>query len=237
MNSALSQNFAKLPPTWKQKLQGIQNEPFFKTLDHFLDEEELGNKSIYPEPHNIFRALQELDLPAVKVVILGQDPYHGPNQAIGFSFAVPNDLKKKPPSLKNIFKELKSDLNIEVEGGQSDLTGWVAQGMLLLNTVLTVESGKPLSHRGRGWEQFTDRVIDELDARAEPMVFVLWGAHAQKLKSKINVKRHVVIESAHPSPLSAYRGFFGSKVFSRINEALVKMNYDAIDWAKRSTKK
>jgi uracil-DNA glycosylase len=109
--------------------------------------------------------------------------------------------------------------------------------MLLLNTVLTVESGKPLSHRGRGWEQFTDRVIDELDARAEPMVFVLWGAHAQKLKSKINVKRHVVIESAHPSPLSAYRGFFGSKVFSRINEALVKMNYDAIDWAKRSTKK
>ena len=219
-----------LPAVWREKLRPLKNEPFFKQLTTFLKSEYQTKKIIYPAQKNILRAIQNLDLPEVKVVILGQDPYHGVGQAIGFSFAVPNELMPKPPSLKNIFKELESDLGIKVDKNLSDLTGWVKQGVLLLNTVLTVEAGAPLSHRDKGWEIFTDRVISELNAREKPLVFVLWGSHAQKLKTKINLSKHVVLESAHPSPLSAHRGFMGSKIFSKINECLRKFGETPIRW-------
>ena len=220
-----------LPPVWRDKLSPLKNEKFFKDLSAFLRAEYSAHKVIYPARKNVLRALQEIDLPDVKVVILGQDPYHGPDQAIGFSFAVPNELRKKPPSLQNIFKELKSDLGVTPRLGESDLSGWVEQGVLLLNTVLTVEAAQPLSHRDRGWEQFTDCVIAELNARKKPVVFVLWGSHAQKFKAKIDLTKHVVLESAHPSPLSAHRGFLGSKIFSKINARLVKLKQKPIDWA------
>jgi uracil-DNA glycosylase len=225
-----------LPPVWREKLSPIKTATFFKDLTQFLKNEYSAGKIIYPARQHVLRALQELDLPAVKVVILGQDPYHGPDQAIGFSFAVPNELRKKPPSLQNIFKELKSDLGITPEPGLSDLTGWVKQGVLLLNTVLTVEAAQPLSHRDRGWEQFTDQIITELNAREKPLVFILWGSHAQKFKAKIDLKKHIVLESAHPSPLSAHRGFMGSKIFSKTNAALEKLGIKPIDWSKVSVK-
>jgi len=145
-----------LPPVWKEKLSGVEGESFFKDLTRFLKAEYQASKTIYPSRENVMRALKELDLPSVKVVILGQDPYHGADQAIGFSFAVPNHLFPKPPSLVNIFKELESDLQVKISRENSDLTGWVEQGVLLLNTVLTVEASKPLSHRDRGWEKFTE---------------------------------------------------------------------------------
>jgi uracil-DNA glycosylase len=223
-----------LPPVWREKLKSLTSEVFFKKLTQFLKEEYQAKKIIYPARENVLRALQELDLPKVKVVILGQDPYHGPRQAIGLSFAVPNDLFPKPPSLKNIFKELQSDLQISLPEGKSDLSGWVKQGVLLLNTVLTVEAATPLSHRDQGWEAFTDRVLSELNARENPLVFVLWGSHAQKLKAKIDLKKHAVLESVHPSPLSAYRGFFGSKVFSKINQKLIQFGETPIDWSRVS---
>ncbi len=174
-------------------------------------------------------------LDAVRVVILGQDPYHGPGQAIGMSFAVPNALQPKPPSLKNIFKELESDLATRIDPARSDLSGWAAQGVLLLNSVLTVEAGEPLSHRDQGWEKFTDHVMEILNRRERGIVFVLWGAAAQKKKTMIDLSRHVVIESVHPSPLSAHRGFFGSKPFSKANEALTsRLGMPAIDWSRTS---
>lgn len=224
-----------LPPVWREKLAPLKDESFFKGLTQFLKTEFKAGKTIYPALPNILRALQELDLPKVKVVIIGQDPYHGPGQAIGFSFAVPNELFPKPPSLQNIFKELQSDLGITIPKGQSDLTGWVAQGVLLLNTVLTVEASQPLSHRDRGWEKFTHQIISELNARKEPMVFVLWGSHAQKFKAIIDRSRHVILESPHPSPLSAHRGFLGSKVFSKTNAELLRLGMKPIDWSKISS--
>ena len=223
-----------LPPVWRKKLSSVVNEKFFKDLSSFLKAEYKAKKQIYPARENVMRALRELDFPDVKVVILGQDPYHGAGQAIGFSFAVPNELFPKPPSLQNIFKELVADLGVTLPPKQSDLTGWVEQGVLLLNTVLTVEAATPLSHRDQGWEQFTDQVITQLGEREDPLVFILWGSHAQKFKAKINLKIHKVIESAHPSPLSAYRGFFGSKVFSKTNEYLKQMGKKSIDWTRIS---
>jgi len=223
-----------LPPVWREKLAPLKNEKFFTSLVLFLKNEHQAGKRIYPARPNVLRALQAVDLPNVKVVIIGQDPYHGPGQAIGFSFAVPNDLFPKPPSLQNIFKELESDLGVPIPKGESDLTGWVKQGVLLLNTVLTVEASQPLSHRDRGWENFTNRVIAELNARPEPMVFILWGSHAQKFKAMIDRNRHGVLESAHPSPLSAHRGFLGSKVFSRANAELKRLGLEPIDWTKIS---
>jgi uracil-DNA glycosylase len=238
MDSSNPQSFREflipLPPIWREKLSSFVGTTWAIELNGFLDSEYKAGKQIFPKPENVLRALRELDLPNVNVVILGQDPYHGPNQAIGFSFAVPNDLRLKPPSLKNIFKEVESDLGVKLRKDESDLTGWVQQGVLLLNTVLTVEAPQPLSHRDRGWENFTDQVIACLNEREDPVVFVLWGSHAQKFKTKIDLKRHAVLESAHPSPLSAYRGFLGSKVFSRVNALLVKMNKQPIDWTKIS---
>ncbi len=224
----------KLPSVWREKLEPIKQEVFFRNLIQFLDGEYRQGKVIYPEKKNIFRALEEVDLPHVKVVIIGQDPYHGPHQAMGLSFAVPNDLRIKPPSLQNIFKELESDLQVKLPKNDSDLLGWVDQGVLLLNRVLTVEAGKAFSHRDQGWEWFTERIIDLLSERRDPMVFILWGSHAQKLKERIDLKTHAVIESAHPSPLSAYRGFLGSRVFSRANAELAKFKKTPIHWKRIS---
>ncbi len=223
-----------LPPQWKTKLAPEAELPYFKNLTAFLKTQKAAGKTIYPKSENILRALTEMDIDDVKVVILGQDPYHGENQAIGLSFAVPNDLRLKPPSLQNIFKELESDLKITVDKTQSDLSGWAEQGVLLLNAVLTVEKDQAFSHREKGWEQFTDRIIEILDQRLEPMVFILWGAHAQKKKTLLKSGRHFTIESVHPSPLSAYRGFFGSRPFSKANSILKKLGLNEIDWSQLS---
>lgn len=210
-----------------------KNKPYFRDLSLFLLNEYKNGKTIYPSRDNVLRALQSLDLSQVKVVILGQDPYHGEGQAMGLSFAVPNDLRLKPPSLQNIFKEIESDCGLILSKEKSDLLGWVEQGVLLLNSVLTVRAHQAFSHRDKGWEQFTDRVIELLSERKEPMVFLLWGAAAQKKKEKIS-KHHYILESVHPSPLSAHRGFFGCKHFSKANEFLKKQGHKPIDWSKIS---
>ncbi|MGZ3698863.1 MAG: uracil-DNA glycosylase [Bdellovibrionota bacterium] len=218
-----------LPAGWRARLSEETQKTYFQSLVKFLASEHRAKKTIFPERHWILRALQQVDYENVRVVILGQDPYHGEGQAIGLSFAVPNELLPKPPSLMNIFKELKSDLGIEIPKNQSDLTGWAAQGVLLLNTVLTVRQAQAFSHRDQGWEQFTDQVIQKLNERAEPVIFILWGAAAQKKKALITNQKHFFLESPHPSPLSASRGFFGSRPFSKVN-ALLK--HHPIDWAK-----
>jgi len=225
----------RLPPGWDSALRPLWSEPFYEALDAFLAEQERAGKIVYPERRNIFRAFEAVDLPDAKVVIFGQDPYHGPGQAMGLSFAVPNGLAKKPPSLKNIFKEIESEFGAALAPHESDLSGWTGQGVLLLNTVLTVEQGKPLSHRGRGWENFTDEVIRRLNARNEPVLFILWGNHAKGLKERIDLTRHAALESNHPSPLSAYRGFFGSGIFLKANDVLRSWGKEPIDWTVIST--
>lgn len=222
-----------LPKEWRKKLFSELEKPYFKQLIRFLKDETLENKKVYPASENIFRALQAFDFNEARVVILGQDPYHGENQAIGFSFAIPNNHFPKPPSLQNIFKEIKSDLNVEFSNHESDLSGWVQQGVLLLNTVLTVRAGEPLSHRGKGWETFTDQILKELGAREKPLVFLLWGSAAQQKKQWIG-KQHFVLEAVHPSPLSAYRGFLGCKHFSKTNAFLKSRDEPEIDWSRTS---
>lgn len=219
-----------LPRVWKQHLSEEKNKEYFQKLTGFLKKEHQCKQTIFPPPERVLWALQSLDYDKVKVVILGQDPYHGAGQAIGLSFAVPNTLKIKPPSLVNIFKEIHSDLGKKVDPTQSELSHWVEQGVLLLNTVLTVRKAQAFSHREQGWETFTDRVINLLNERKDPIIFILWGAPARKKKALIDVPPHFVIESAHPSPLSAYNGFFGSKPFSKANAILKKMGKPPIDW-------
>ncbi len=198
------------------------------TLREFLHKEKIERKTIYPKGVNIFRAFDLTPLEKVKVVILGQDPYHGENQAHGLCFSVKPGIQL-PPSLVNIYKELESDLGIKpVKHGY--LESWAKQGVLLLNSVLTVEQGKAASHQGKGWEKFTDQVIDILNNRPYPIIFVLWGSYAQQKGQFIDVKRHVVLSAAHPSPLSAYRGFFGCRHFSKINEYLHRWGEDPINW-------
>jgi uracil-DNA glycosylase len=227
---------ANLPPSWREHLAPEAEQPYFKKLTRFLVSEYKSKKRIFPERHWVLRALQKVDYDQVKVVILGQDPYHGPGQAIGLSFGVPNELQPKPPSLMNIFKELKSDLGIEIPRNRSDLTGWAEQGVLLLNAVLTVRQSQAFSHRDAGWEQFTDRVIRKLNERKAPMIFILWGAAAQKKKALITNPAHFILESPHPSPLSASRGFFGSKPFSKVNDILARrLGQEPIDWARTSS--
>ena len=189
---------------------------------------EYKTKTIYPKQNEIFNAFRYTDFDNVKVVILGQDPYHGPNQAEGLSFSVSNDVIK-PPSLKNIFKELESDLGIQFPKHNS-LKPWAREGVLLLNAVLTVEEHTPTSHKDKGWETFTDNVISAINKKTKPVVFILWGSYARNKKKLITNKIHCVIESAHPSPFSAYNGFFGSKPFSRTNEFLRKNNIEEINW-------
>lgn len=188
---------------------------------------ERDQKQIYPEAECVFRAFECCSFRDTRVVVLGQDPYHAAGQAHGLCFSVPDGVKP-PPSLRNIFKELQSDLGID-NHEKSDLTPWAGQGVLLLNTVLTVESGRANSHRHRGWEELTDLVIEKLGHRKKPVVFVLWGKPASR-KAELISDRHVIVTSAHPSPLSAYRGFFGSQPFSTINNCLTKNGGPVIDW-------
>lgn len=212
---------------WDLILQDEFKKDYFENLMNFI-KNEYKEKTIYPKQNEVFNAFRYTDFDNVKVVILGQDPYHGPNQAEGLSFSVSNEVLK-PPSLKNIFKELESDLKIPFPEHNS-LKPWAKAGVLLLNAVLTVEEHKPTSHKDRGWEIFTDDIIKILNERDTPTVFILWGAYARSKRELITNPKHLIIESAHPSPFSARNGFFGSKPFSKTNEFLKKNNIKEIDW-------
>ena len=211
---------------WDIVLADEMKKDYFKELVFFI-KSEYKNKTIFPPYENIFDALRYTDYDEIKVVILGQDPYHGLGEANGLCFSVHEDIQM-PPSLRNIFKELENDLGIVRE--KKDLSDWAKQGVLLLNAIMTVEKDKPLSHKDRGWETFTDNIIKYLNDREQPIIFVLWGGFARSKKNLITNKKHYIIESAHPSPLSAYRGFFGSKPFSQINNILAENKQDTIKW-------
>jgi len=224
-----------LEPSWKNALAPFFQSETFSELTKFV-RKEYQTHQIFPPGKQIFSAFWHCPLPSVKVVILGQDPYPTPGHAIGRAFAVPQEVLPKPPSLQNIFKELASDLELSLDPRQqgSDLSGWVTQGVLLLNTTLSVRAGQPLSHQGKGWERFTDRVIEILGEREDPLIFILWGSSARKKKALISGKHHRILESAHPSPLSAYRGFLGSKPFSTTNQILREFGEAEMDWSKTS---
>jgi uracil-DNA glycosylase len=221
---------AQLPKDWQGLLKAEFDQPYMQSLQCFLAAEQAQGKVIYPPADKIFTALKLTPLSTVKVVILGQDPYHGPDQAHGLSFSVPRHITKLPPSLKNIYKELNTDLGLPI-ATTGDLTFWAEQGVLLLNAMLTVEASNAGSHQKQGWERFTDHVIELLSERCEGLVFVLWGAYAQKKTSLIDENKHRVLKGIHPSPLSAHRGFFGSKPFSHINQYLRSKNKTKIDWS------
>ncbi len=216
------------PVNWKDVLTGEKEKEYFKKLLGFVEGERLRGKIIYPATEDVFAALSYTSFEDLSVVILGQDPYFGPGQAHGLCFSVQPGVPQ-PPSLKNIFKELAADLGIPAPISGS-LIGWAKQGVLLLNTVLTVEQGNPQSHAGRGWEQFTDRVISEINNRKQGVVFLLWGSPAQKKGALIDPNKHFVLKAAHPSPLSASRGFFGCKHFSKTNEILRNLKRREIKW-------
>lgn len=211
---------------WDIILKEEFHKPYFINLVKFLNEES-KNKVIYPKNVDLFKALKETSYKDTKVVILGQDPYHGENEANGLCFSVNHGIKT-PPSLQNIFKELKNDLGIIRT--DTDLTDWAKQGILLLNTVLTVEKDKAFSHRDKGWEIFTDEIIKKLNEKNDPIVFVLWGSAAKSKKALLTNNIHKIVESAHPSPLSYYRGFSGSKPFSKVNNLLKSVNKVEIRW-------
>lgn len=212
---------------WDEILKEEFQKPYFKELMNFVDKE-YKNKTVYPYYPNIFNALKYTDYDNVKVVILGQDPYHGMGEAHGLSFSVLEGVNK-PPSLKNIFKELKDDLGID-EPKNGNLSSWTKEGVMLLNSVLTVEKDKPASHQNHGWETFTDAVIRKINEKKKPVVFILWGSFAKSKKAIITNKIHCIIESAHPSPFSANKGFFGTKPFSRANDFLIKNGEKPINW-------
>lgn len=212
--------------TWKEILAPIKNSEYFATLRKKINEEYSRN-ICFPPKKQIFRALELTPFDEVKVVILGQDPYHNDFQANGLCFSV-SDMVPAPPSLKNIYKELESDLNIKKN--TNDLASWALQGVLLLNTTLTVKAHEANSHKDLGWEQFTDFIIKEISTHKENIVFVLWGAYAQKKSQLIDSQKHLIIKNAHPSPLSAHRGFLGSKPFSKINNYLSKHQKAIINW-------
>lgn len=218
----------RLHPSWLRWLAPEFEQPYMRELREFLRAEKRAGKVIYPAAEHWFAAYDTTPFAAVKVVILGQDPYHGPGQAHGLCFSVPPGVAI-PPSLVNIYRELESDLGIP-PARHGCLTHWAEQGVLLLNTTLTVERGRAASHHGSGWERFTDRTIAALDAHREGIVFILWGSHAQKKGAFIDTRKHLVIKSPHPSPLSAHRGFFGSRPFSRANAWLVAHGQSPIDW-------
>lgn len=213
---------------WDELLGPEFEKPYYQKLRAFL-KEEYAHYNIFPPMGKIFNALQSTPYDKVKAVILGQDPYHGAGQAHGLCFSVQKGVKP-PPSLQNIFKELNSDIGMPLPP-YGELTGWTKQGVLLLNTVLTVREGQANSHKGKGWEQFTDRVITLLNQRETPMVFLLWGSPARKKKELITNPIHLVLETVHPSPLSAYHGWFGCKHFSRCNEFLKEQGMAPIDWS------
>lgn len=212
---------------WRDRLKLVVPTETWQDLTHFLSSEISAGKNIFPAQKHWFRAINELPLSQVKVVIIGQDPYHGSGQAHGLSFSVSADTRL-PPSLKNIFKEQTSDLEIKNQTG--DLTAWVQQGVLLLNTVLTVEEGKAGSHAGRGWESITDAIIQSVNEHQAHVVFLLWGAQAQRKQLLINQHKHCILTAPHPSPLSAHRGWFGCRHFSKANAYLIEKNQTPIDW-------
>ncbi|HET8580949.1 MAG TPA: uracil-DNA glycosylase [Candidatus Paceibacterota bacterium] len=218
----------RIEPSWKEALAGEFDQGYFRALTQFV-REEYQHAIIYPPPRDIFRAFELAPFDAVKVVILGQDPYHGPGQANGLCFAVGADAAL-PPSLQNIFKEIESDLGKPLLHRTGDLARWAAQGVLLLNATLTVRARSAGSHQGKGWEEFTDAAIKALSERRAHLVFILWGNYAKKKGAHIDRNKHLVIESAHPSPFAARYGFFGSKPFSRANAYLEAHGEQAIDW-------
>ncbi len=211
---------------WNIILKDIYNSKEYKILINKV-KEEYKTKTIYPSFNNVFKALELTPYKNVKAVIIGQDPYHGEGEANGLCFSVNKDIKQ-PPSLRNIFKELKSDLNIEATS--NDLSSWAKEGVLLLNSCLTVIKDKPNSHKDIGWQFFTDNIISKLNERKEPIVFILWGNYAKTKKKLITNKNHLIIESSHPSPLGAYKSFFNSKPFSKTNNFLIKNNIEPINW-------
>ena len=217
-----------LPDAWRKVVGDDWLRPWLDPVRSFL-EAEYATQTVYPPAKDVFAALQLTPPTKVKAVVLGQDPYHGAGQAHGLAFSVRPGVRP-PASLGNVFKELKSDLGIVVPPGLGDLRPWAEQGVLLLNTVLTVREGQPNAHKGKGWEQFTDAVLSAVSDGPEPVAFVLWGTHAQKKLSLIDAERHAVIKSVHPSPLSVRGGFFGSKPFSRVNEAMKRFGRREIDW-------
>jgi uracil-DNA glycosylase len=217
-----------LEESWRQVLGGEFDKPYMQQLRLFLRQEKDQKKIIYPKTADVFQAFALTPLPQVKVVILGQDPYHGPNQAHGLCFSVQPGVRP-PPSLVNIYKELQTDLGIP-PAQQGCLINWAKQGVLLLNSVLTVEQGRAASHQGHGWEQFTDRVIEILNEAMEGIVFLLWGAYAQRKGQIIHTDRHCVLKTTHPSPFSAHQGFLGCKHFSKANQYLQSMQKTPIDW-------
>ncbi|HEX5381074.1 MULTISPECIES: uracil-DNA glycosylase [Acinetobacter] len=219
----------QLDASWKYGLSDFLLSPQMDELRDFLVSEKQAQKEIYPPSSLIFNAFNTTPLEQVKVVILGQDPYHGPNQAHGLSFSVQRGVAL-PPSLRNIFHELHADIGVEIPR-HGDLTHWAEQGVLLLNSVLTVEAGQPTSHQKRGWENFTDHVIDVLNEQREHIVFILWGAYAQRKGQRIDPNKHLILKAAHPSPLAANRGgFFGCKVFSKTNNYLKHNGIEPINW-------
>ena len=224
MNKLLS----LLPAFWRDYLAKETTQTYFENLDDFLIEQR-KTSTIYPSEALTFRALEICPPQNTRLVILGQDPYHGENQAHGLAFSVPAG-EKFPASLRNIFKELKSDLNIDPPFF-GDLSKWAEQGVLLLNTVLTVEAHKAGSHQNKGWENFTDAIIRNLSEREKQLIFILWGSFAQKKAALIDQNKHTIISSAHPSPLSSYRGFFNSKPFSACNKQLSEWHLKPIDWS------
>ena len=214
--------------SWDTILKDEFDKEYFKELMKFI-KEEYKTKTIYPKQNEVFNAFRYTSFENLKVVILGQDPYHGPNQAEGLSFSVSNEVLK-PPSLKNIFKELESDLGIQFPEVNS-LKPWAKEGVLLLNAVLTVQEHMPTSHKDKGWETFTDNVIKVINEKKEPVVFILWGSYARNKKVYITNPNHYIIESPHPSPFSARTGFFGSKPFSKTNEFLKSKGIQEINWS------
>ena len=218
----------KIEPSWRDALQSEFDQPYFAQLAAFLHAEKAAGRQIFPPGSQIFRAFELCPLDRTRVVILGQDPYHGYGQAMGLCFSVPQGVPA-PPSLKNIFKEIESDLGIRMSGSP-DLTPWARQGVLLLNAVLTVREHAANSHRGKGWEILTDRVISLLNEREDPVIFLLWGRNAREKKQLVTNPQHVVMEAAHPSPLSAHSGFFGCGHFRAANDKLREMGKTPIRW-------
>jgi uracil-DNA glycosylase len=228
MQTLTEQLIFNLESSWENALLDELKKSYIKSLISFVNQERQSH-TVYPANENVFNALNLSPFDQVKVVIVGQDPYHGPGQAHGLSFSVPYGIPK-PPSLKNIFKELESDLGIKMPS-HGCLNSWAEQGVLLLNAILTVRKNEPMSHQGRGWELFTDAIIEKLANKKDPLIFVLWGKHAMKKEGFFkNFSQHTVLTAPHPSPFSAHTGFFGCRHFSKINALLLSKNLQPINW-------
>lgn len=219
----------KIEPSWKEALKNEFTKPYFLEIVTFLKIEKNNGKTIYPPGPLIFNAFNQTPFDKVKVVILGQDPYHNPGQAHGLSFSVPNGIKP-PPSLVNIYKEIQKDVDIAMPTGYGNLTKWAEQGVLLLNSILTVRSNEPASHAKNGWMNFTDAVITKISDEKKGVIFLLWGKFAQEKQLLIDETKHFVLKAAHPSPFSADKGFFGCKHFSKTNELLTNQGLTPINW-------